>query len=120
MKKYLLPILALFCTGCVGTPENIEPVTGFEPERYLGTWYEIARLDHSFERGLSAVTAHYSAREDGGIDVVNRGLDTATGEWETARGRAYFVDGRDRGHLKVSFFGPFYGAYVVFELDEDY
>ncbi|MDZ7826347.1 MAG: lipocalin family protein [Gammaproteobacteria bacterium] len=112
--------LLLVLTGCTGVPEGITPVSGFEPERYLGTWYEIARLDHSFERGLSSVTAEYSAREDGGIDVVNRGLDADTGEWKTAEGRAYFVDGRDRGHLKVSFFGPFYGAYVVFELDADY
>jgi apolipoprotein D and lipocalin family protein len=113
-------LLALILAGCTGVPEGITPVSGFEPERYLGTWYEIARLDHSFERGLSSVTATYSARDDGGIDVVNRGLDAGSGEWKTAEGRAYFVDGRDRGYLKVSFFGPFYGAYVVFELDADY
>jgi len=119
MKKYLLPILALFCTGCVGTPENIEPVTGFEPDRYLGTWYEIARLDHRFERGLSNVTAKYSLNEDGTIAVVNRGYNEEEKEWQKATGKAKFVKNKETGHLKVSFFGPFYASYVIFELDKE-
>jgi apolipoprotein D and lipocalin family protein len=100
-------------------PEGVRPVSGFELDRYLGTWYEIARLDHSFERGLSRVTAEYSLRDDGGVRVVNRGFDAASGEWKEAVGKAYFVNGNDVGYLKVSFFGPFYGAYVVFELDHE-
>ena len=113
-------VLALFLlAGCTGLPDGIEPVRGFEPERYLGKWYEIARLDHSFERGLNQVTAEYSRRDDGGIRVLNRGYDGAAGEWEEAEGRAYFVRSDDEGYLKVSFFGPFYGAYVVFGLDQE-
>lgn len=118
-----MPLLGLFIAlalgGCTGMPEGVRPVEGFDAERYLGTWYEIARLDHSFERGLSRVTAEYGRREDGGIRVVNRGFSASTGEWEEAEGKAYFVESEDLGHLKVSFFGPFYGSYVVFELDRE-
>ena len=106
--------------GCTGLPEGTEPVTGFELERYLGTWYEIARLDHRFERGLSHVAAHYSRRDDGGLDVTNTGYQDETGEWQTATGTAYFIGEADVGRLKVSFFGPFYSAYNIIELDEDY
>jgi apolipoprotein D and lipocalin family protein len=107
--------------GCTGTPEGIEPVKGFEKDKYLGKWYEIARLDHSFERGLDSVTAEYSLRPDGSIKVINRGRFSDTGLYDVAEGRAYFVGGEDTGHLKVSFFGPFYGSYVIFGLDkEDY
>lgn len=113
------PLLSVLLTGCLGMPESVTPVQGFELDRYLGTWYEIARLDHSFERGLSNVTAQYAMREDGGVVVVNRGYSADDGEWEQARGKAYFVNEPDEGYLKVSFFGPFYGAYVIFELDQD-
>jgi apolipoprotein D and lipocalin family protein len=110
---------AAMLTGCVRVPKGIEPVRGFDLDRYLGTWYEIARLDHSFERGMQRVTAEYSLREDGGVRVVNRGYRPADGEWDEAVGKAYFVEDEDTGYLKVSFFGPFYGAYVIFELDQD-
>ena len=116
----LIPFLALLLAGCTGVPEGVQPVRGFNPERYLGTWYEIARLDHSFERGLVQVTATYTKREDGGIDVLNRGYDPVTGAWKEAEGRAYFIAGPDLASLKVSFFGPFYGGYHVFALDPDY
>lgn len=115
----LLAFVTLLTGGCVKLPEGIEPVSGFDPDRYLGKWYEIARLDHSFERGLTRVTAEYSLRDDGGIEVINRGYDTRSGEWTQADGKAFFVRGRDEGYLKVSFFGPFYGAYVVFGIDRD-
>lgn len=111
--------LGFYCmNSCVGLPDGIKPVENFEKERYLGKWYEIARLDHRFERGLSQVTAEYSVREDGGIKVLNRGYNESDGEWSEAEGKAYFVKGSDVGHLKVSFFGPFYGSYAVFELDK--
>ena len=116
---FVLPLAPMVLLGCVGTPDGVRPVQGFELDRYLGTWYEIARLDHSFERGLSNVTANYSLREDGGVRVINRGFDTAKGEWDEAEGRAYFVEEDDKGFLKVSFFGPFYGSYIVFELDQE-
>ena len=118
---FVLPLAPLVLLGCVGTPDGVRPVQNFELDRYLGTWYEIARLDHSFERGLSNVTANYSLRDDGGVRVINRGYDANKGEWDEAEGRAYFVGDDDQGFLKVSFFGPIYSSYIVFELDhEDY
>ena len=117
MKK-LLFLSVLVLAGCVGRPENIVPVNNFETTRYLGKWYEIARLDHSFERGLSRVTADYSLRQDGGLNVLNRGYKEADAQWKEAEGKAYFVDKKDVGYLKVSFFGPFYGSYIVFDLDQ--
>ncbi|WP_082888473.1 lipocalin family protein [Marinobacter sp. LQ44] len=121
MKPFaLLTTLLLLLTGCTGLPKGIEPVTGFDQDRYLGTWYEIARLDHSFERSLSQVTADYTLNDDGSIKVINRGYNAEKGEWKEAQGRAKFVGDSEVGHLKVSFFGPFYASYVVFELDDDY
>ena len=114
----MLLIIALQ-SSCVGVPEGVKTVTGFELDRYLGTWYELARLDHSFERGMSHVTANYSMRGDGGVSVVNRGFIISKGEWDEATGKAYFVGDNDVGQLKVSFFGPFYGAYNILELDKD-
>jgi len=113
-----LGLLASTQAGCTGAPDGVEPVSGFELQRYLGTWYEIARLDHSFERGLSQVTAEYSMRDDGGVRVVNRGYDAVRGEWQEAVGKAYFTGESDVGQLKVSFFGPFYGGYNILELDK--
>ena len=124
-RKYgllsLLPLLSipLLLTACLGMPDGVKPVQNFELDRYLGSWYEIARLDHSFERGLSNVTAQYSLQDDGGVRVINRGYSAKKSEWKEAEGKAFFVGGEDQGYLKVSFFGPFYGSYVVFELDHD-
>jgi apolipoprotein D and lipocalin family protein len=108
-----------FLTGCVGIPDNVKPVDDFRLEKYLGKWYEIARLDHSFERGLTRVTAEYSLRDDGGIRVLNRGYSEKDKEWKEAEWKAYFVQRTDQGYLKVSFFGPFFGSYIVFELDHE-
>lgn len=99
-------------------PNYVEPVKDFKLDRYLGKWYEIARLDHSFERGLSQVSAEYSLKPDGGVKVINRGYSAAKQEWKEAEGKAYFVNGENEAYLKVSFFGPFYGSYVVFGLDQ--
>lgn len=117
--KNLAVLSALFLTGCVGIPKNVKPVDNFKLDKYLGQWYEIARLDHSFERGLSRVTATYSLRDDGGVRVLNRGYSEKKQTWKVAEGKAFFVQRPDQGYLKVSFFGPFYGSYVVFELDQD-
>jgi apolipoprotein D and lipocalin family protein len=118
MKK-LLVIFGLFLSGCVGIPANVKPVDNFKLEKYLGKWYEIARLDHSFERGLTRVTAEYSLRDDGSVRVLNRGYSAKENRWKEAEGKAYFVRGSEQGYLKVSFFGPFYGSYIVFELDHE-
>lgn len=99
-------------------PNYVEPVKDFKLDRYLGKWYEIARLDHSFERGLTQVSAEYSLKPDGGVKVINRGYSAAKQEWKEAEGKAYFVNGENEAYLKVSFFGPFYGSYVVFGLDQ--
>ena len=117
MKKLLFLSLVLL-GGCVGRPDNIHPVSHFDTSKYLGKWYEIARLDHSFESGLSHVTADYTLRQDGGLKVVNRGYNDGSKIWKEAEGKAYFVDKKDEAYLKVSFFGPFYGSYIVFDLDQ--
>ena len=117
MKKWGM-FLGLFLGGCAGLPAGIQPVENFELSRYFGTWYEIARLDHSFERGLDRVTAEYTLREDGSIRVLNKGFARDRNAWKTAEGKALFVQSPDTGYLKVSFFGPFYGAYVVIALDQ--
>jgi len=114
----LLILTAL--SACTGMPDGVEPVTGFDKSRYLGTWHEIARLDHSFERDLVDVKAEYSLRDDGAVRVINSGTDSTTGERKVAEGHAKFVGDDGTAHLKVSFFGPFYGSYIVFELDPDY
>ncbi len=114
----LATLCGLLAACTVDAPDGIEPVTDFEAERYLGRWYEIARLDHRFERDLSAVTAEYSWREDGGVAVRNRGYKLDEQEWDEVEGKAYFIGEPDVGSLKVSFFGPFYGGYHIMALDE--
>ena len=119
MKKLLLCVIFLFGGCAVAPPSGVTPITGFELDRYLGKWYEIARLDHSFELGLSDVSATYSPRDDGGIRVLNRGYDERAGIWKDAEGRAYFIGEPRVGSLKVSFFGPFYGGYHIIALDKE-
>ena len=119
-RKLLTLSSLLLLVSCSGVPKNVEPITSFELSRYLGTWYEIARLDHRFERGLSAVTAEYSLRDDGKVRVKNQGFSTEKNEWKDAIGKAKFKTTEDVGHLLVSFFGPFYASYVIFELDDNY
>jgi apolipoprotein D and lipocalin family protein len=104
--------------GCVKVPAGLAPVQDFELDRYLGRWYEIARLDHRFERGLENVSADYSLRPEGGISVTNQGYSAAEDKWKEAVGKAFFVGDEHEAHLKVSFFGPFYSSYIIFELDK--
>jgi len=106
--RYLISLLAplVILTACAGNSVNAVPVTGFDSEKYLGTWYEVARLDHSFERGLSHVSATYTRREDGNITVLNQGYKTSSQKTKTATGKAKFAADSTTGHLKVSFFGP--------------
>ena len=117
LRVIMMCMLTNVSSCSVTLPKNVEAVKNFELERYLGKWYEIARLDHSFERGMTDVTAQYSMREDGGVRVINTGYHVEQERWKEAEGRAYFVEDEKTGFLKVSFFGPFYGAYVIFRLD---
>lgn len=121
----LLGILVLLAVGlgfvgCRSIPKNMEPVGNFDLQRYLGTWYEIARFDFTFERNLSQVTAEYSMNKDGSVKVVNRGFNYAKNDWQEAVGRARFRGSPTVGALEVSFFGPFYGGYNIIALDENY
>jgi apolipoprotein D and lipocalin family protein len=116
LKMLVLPFLFV---GCTGIPEGLRPVTGFDAGRYLGKWYEIARLDHSFERTLSNVTAQYSPGEGDQVLVLNRGFDKAKGKWQEIEGVARFIEDKTVGSLKVSFFGPFWGGYHVIALDKE-
>jgi len=113
-------LLLAVMAGCAGLPAGTSAVDDFSLDRYAGVWYEIARLDHRFERGLDCVSATYSRHDDGGVRVINRGVNLETGEASRVEGRGYFVDDADTARLKVSFFGPFYGGYNVLALDDDY
>ncbi len=113
---FLLPVLLM---GCIKVPEGLSVVEGFELERYLGTWHEIARIDNSFEKGFSSVAASYSLNDDGSVNVLNKGYDEEDGEWKETRGKAKFVGDPSKGELKVSFFGPFYSSYNIIDLDRE-
>ena len=110
--------IMLMLAGCTGIPDGLQPVNGFELEKYLGKWCEIARLDHSFERNLSNVTAVYSLRRDGGVEVVNKGFNQKSGKWEMITGKAFLIGKESTGSLKVSFFGSFYSGYHIIALDQ--
>ena len=121
MKKLIYALLlsvTLVLTGCSDKkPEKVTAVKNFKLNEYLGTWYEIVRLEHRFEKGMEAISATYSMREDGGVKVLNKGYKTEEKEWSEAEGKAYFIESTDEGFLKVSFFGPFYGSYIVMDTD---
>lgn len=120
MKKFLSLLTVLMLSACTGGPPGgLQIVQNFDLQRYQGDWFEIARLDHRFERGLSQVSANYAVQDDTSVRVTNRGFDENSQEWEEAIGRAKFVAAPDQGALKVSFFGPFYGAYNIVALDQE-
>ena len=119
MKIITLLIIPLLIISCMDKPKPAEPIIGFELDKYLGIWYEIARLDHRFERGLQNVSAEYSLKADGNVKVVNSGFSTKKNKWKSATGKAKFAQDSNIGFLKVSFFGPFYGSYIIFELDKE-
>ena len=113
-----LVITAIY--SCKTIPENVTAVKPFYKEKYLGKWYEIARLDFIFEKNLNNTTAEYSLRKDGKIKVDNRGYNVKKEKWSQAIGKAKFICDENIAMLKVSFFGPFYAGYNVIAIDENY
>ena len=109
--------LLLALGGCSTTlPKGITAVTPFDVQLYAGKWFEIARLDHSFERGLDNVSARYTLQPNGNVQVINRGFNAKKNAWKEAEGLAKFTGDPHTASLKVSFFGPFYGGYHVVAL----
>lgn len=114
-------LIVLLTLGSCGTiPKGVRAVQPFDKEKYLGKWYEIARMDFRFERNLNNTTANYSVNKDGSIKVDNRGFNYKEQQWKQAIGKAKFVGKEDIAMLKVSFFGPFYSGYNVIALDKEY
>ena len=101
-------------------PDGTVAVSPFDKSRYLGKWYEIARLDFRFEKDLNNTTAEYSLNENGTIKVYNRGFNVKKNKWQDATGKAKFAGDENTAMLKVSFFGPFYAGYNVIAIDKDY
>lgn len=100
-------------------PDGVTPVQNFDSQRYLGLWYELARTDNRFEAGLESVTAEYRLRDDGRIQVINRGYDPENNRWKTSKAVARTFGSSDLGQLKVTFFWPFSAGYYVFALDHE-
>ncbi|MEJ2880769.1 lipocalin family protein [Pedobacter sp. GR22-6] len=112
--------IALNAACKVSIPKGARAVKPFDGDKYLGKWFEIARMDFKFEKNLSNVSARYTAGEEGLIQVENRGYDVLKKKWKQSNGKAKFVRDPQEGRLKVSFFGPFYAGYNVIAIDEAY
>ncbi|MBN2174244.1 MAG: lipocalin family protein [Bacteroidales bacterium] len=116
-------ILIITLGGCGLSNEELEKmdiVKNVDLERYMGTWYEIARFPHGFEKNLVGVTATYSLRADGKVDVLNQGYKyTLDGKLKQAKAFAKLPDPEVKGRLKVFFFWPFGADYIILELDEE-
>lgn len=113
-------MLLMSVHACVSIPKGAVAVENFDKNKYLGKWYEIARMDFRFERNLQNTTAQYSLNKNGSIRVDNQGYDTLKGKWKQAIGKAKFVGAENKAMLKVSFFGPFYSGYNVLAIDSNY
>src|SRR5690554_61804 len=120
MKKVGLVLLILGLFGCATIPKKSDAIKGFDADKYLGKWYEIARFDFRFEKNLNNTTAEYSKMDNSKIKVVNKGYNYVKKEWTSAEGKAKFVKDPEIAMLKVSFFGPFYSGYNLIELDDEY
>ncbi|MBF4516175.1 lipocalin family protein [Flavobacterium sp. ANB] len=112
--------IALYSSCGSTIPKKANAVNSFDKAKYLGKWFEIARLDFKYEKGLNNVTANYTANDDGTIKVDNKGYNVKKDKWEESIGKAKFVKKDNVGMLKVSFFGPFYSGYNVIAVDKDY
>ena len=106
--------------GYASVPNGVSPVDSFDLSKYLGTWYEIARIDFRHEKNLDNTKVMYSINYDGEIKVLNSGVNTITGEYSEAIGRVKVVSDNGSAMMKVSFWGPFYSGYNVIALDKDY
>ena len=104
----------------VKIPDYVTAVENFDPQQYMGKWYEIARLDFKYEKNMINVTAEYSPNPDGTIKVENKGFDVDKNEWKTSIGEAQFVSDMNKARLKVSFQKPFWAGYNVVDIDKDY
>ena len=112
--------IAAFFSSCASMPKNSKPVQNFDINKYLGTWYEIARFDFRFEKDLDNVMAQYSLNDKMNVNVINSGYNFKKDKWVSAKGLAKFRGDKNTATLKVSFFGPFYAGYNVIALDENY
>lgn len=119
-NSLLIGIVAAALSSCATIPKGATAVKPFDKARYLGKWYEIARIDFKFEKDLDNTTAEYSLDRNGTIKVDNKGHIARSGEWKRAIGKAKFVGEENTAMLKVSFFGPFYSGYNVIALDNEY
>ncbi len=121
MRRLLtIALISLLLQSCGSIPKKAVAVHPFDKTKYLGKWYEIARLDFKFERNLNNTTAEYSLRKDGKIKVDNKGYNYLKNEWKQSVGKAKFRGEDSIAKLKVSFFGPFYAGYNVIAIDKDY
>lgn len=114
--------IAILCAtaSCKTIPKGMTPVKDLDVNKYLGKWYEIARLDFKFEKNMTNTTAHYSLNDNGSIKVVNEGYDTVKNENKKSEGVAKLVGEEKEGKLKVSFFGPFYSPYNIIAIEDNY
>lgn len=119
-KTILIFIVCAVVHSCSSIPKGAFAVKPFDLNKYMGKWYEIARMDFRFERNLNNTTATYSINPDGSVKVDNQGFNYKTQEWKRAIGKAKFRGDKDVAGLKVSFFGPFYSGYNVIALDPEY
>lgn len=119
VKSFLLGLSLLLLVGCSSKHEYLETTKKVDINSYQGTWYEIARFEHFFEKGCKNVTATYNLRDDNKIEVINRCTKIEDEKKKEAKGVAYAVDNTN-SKLKVSFFRPFYGDYWIIDLDENY
>ena len=115
----VIGIIILF-NSCASIPQKAKPVENFEVNRYLGTWYEVARFDFRFEKDLDNTSANYTLDKKGNVIVLNSGYNFVKKKWSKADGLAKFRGDKNIAALKVSFFGPFYSGYNVIALDENY
>lgn len=120
LKQFIYSFALGILLSCATIPKGFDAASPFSKEKYLGKWFEIARLDFKFEKNLNNTTAEYSMNSNGTIKVDNNGFDVKRKKWKQAIGKAKFIDSDTIAKLKVSFFGPFYSGYNVLSIDNNY